>query len=234
MNASLKINATREISRFFRAAILFHLGFYAESDRDLEYNLLANPTHAMSTLCMGTNALYRGDYEKAEQFIERCLALNPAIVHGNLFSPLVAIHLGRLGVARERIGRTRQLFPDEAQLVSLEGLVLAHEGNFRLAEEAADRAVSINRSLTHTHHTWHDAAGIYAICGKPEKAIAQLRRCGEMGLPNYLLFRRDPHLRSLQGNPDFEALMSETLADYRSIGQEFDLRVDLKTDTAGV
>jgi hypothetical protein len=59
------------------------------------------------------------------------------------------------------------------------------------------------------------------LCGKPEKAIHQLRRCAELGLPNYLLFIRDPLLRTIQDEPGFTSLMSDLRRQYDQYHQEF-------------
>ncbi|HYL83721.1 MAG TPA: hypothetical protein VE263_05770, partial [Candidatus Angelobacter sp.] len=83
---------------------------------------------------------------------------------------------------------------------------------------------SANRkSVTHTHHTWHHAAGVYALCGRPEKALPQLQRCAEFGLPNYRLFTSDPTLRPLKDNPEFGALMSELRRHHDRFRTEFSL-----------
>jgi tetratricopeptide (TPR) repeat protein len=223
MNASLKINPTREVARQFRAAILFHLGFYDQAERDIEETLLINPGHVLPVQSQGMTALYRGDYEAAHDFYERAYSLNPANVHVNIFSPAPAILMGRLDVAREKIRRSRQIVPDEPQLMAMEGLILAHEGHFQPAEDTADQALKVQKTLTHTHHTWHDAAGVYAMCGKPEKAIPLLRRCAEMGLPNHLLFQSDPHLKNLRDHPEFQALITDLRCDHDRLAEEFGL-----------
>jgi serine/threonine protein kinase/tetratricopeptide (TPR) repeat protein len=226
--ASLKVNPTRDAARQFRSAILFHLGFYDQADRDVEEVLLRYPGHVLSVHSRGMVALYRGDYEVSNDFIARALSLNPAGVHSNLFFACPAIFMGRLDVARDRIRKARQMIPEEPELLAQEGLILAHEGNFSGAEELADQALESKRSLTHTHHVWHDAAGVYAMCGKPEKAILQLRRCGDMGLPNYLLFQRDPHLSNLRGDPDFQVLMTELRREYDRFQEEFGLSAEIQ------
>ena len=75
--------------------------------------------------------------------------------------------------------------------------------------------------MTHSHHTWHDAAGIYALCDKPDKAVRELRRCAGMGLPNDVLFRRDPHLSSLHSHADFQMLMNELRQSRAAFQEEF-------------
>jgi serine/threonine-protein kinase len=224
MNAALKVNPNRFQARMFRAAIFFHIGFYEESGRDQQESLLANPGFAMAVMGQGNVALYRGDYDAANELFERVLAMEPALVLANIFAPLPALLLGRIGVAREKIDKARQMVPEEPQLTCLTGLIAAHEGDFKLAEQLADEVCTENKkSVTHTHHTWHYAAGVYAICGKPEKALQQLRRCAQMGLPNYLLFGSDPFLRTLRDHPDFTALMSDLRREHDRYREEFRL-----------
>jgi tetratricopeptide (TPR) repeat protein len=223
MNAALKINPHRDVALQFRGAISFHLGFYAQAERDFKETLLWNPGSLLGIASQGMVALYRGDYEVAHDVYERTLSLNPAQVHANIFWALPDILLGRLDAAREKLGKARRMVPEEPELTAQEGLILAREGNFRAAEEKADRALESKRSFTHTHHTWHDAAGVYSLCGKPEKALFQLRRCADMGLPNYLLFQSDPHLRSLHEHPDFQALMTNLRREHDQFQEEFSL-----------
>ena len=224
INAALKINPSRYNVRQLRGAILFHLGHYQQAERDVEESLLANPGYALGVQTQGMIALYQGDYERAYQLMQRSLALDPALVHANIFCPLAPLYMGRLEEAQEKIRKARQMVPEETQLISLEALIAAFEGNFGKAEQLADEACSENRkSITHTHHTWHTAAGVYALCGKPDKAMFELRRCAKLGLPNYLLFGSDPNLRPLREHPDFIALQSDLRREHDQYRQEFDL-----------
>jgi len=223
LSAGLKVNPGRDNIRFIRGAILVHLGFYKAAERDLEECLLANP-HSMARISQGLIAHYRGDYAVAHDFIEQALALQPDSIHAHLVSPLNPLLMGRIAEARDTLRRARQMIPDEPQLTAIEGLIAAHEGNFQRAEQLADEAcLGDKKSLTHTHHVWHCAAGIYAMCGKPDKAIFELRRCAKMGLPNYDLFGREPCLRSLQSHPEFTGLMSDLRREHDQYREEFDL-----------
>jgi TolB-like protein/tetratricopeptide (TPR) repeat protein len=223
LNAALKVNPGRYTIRWFRGAILFHLGFYEEAGRDIEESLLANPEYAMALAGRGLMALYTGDYDAAREFNERALAVDPAFNHGYIWSPMAPLLMGRIEEAREKIRRARQAVPEESLMTSIEGLVAAHEGDFKRAEQLADEASLENgKSVTHTHHTWHCAAGVYALTGKPDKAILHLRRCAEMGLPNYPLFRSDPHLRPLRDLPEFMALLSDLRREYDRYRVEID------------
>jgi serine/threonine protein kinase/tetratricopeptide (TPR) repeat protein len=223
LNAALKINPSRHNARAHRAAILFHFGFHEAALADYDEATIANPQFALSLAGRSLTALYMGDYSKASEFVDKALALEPALIHANTNSPLPWIYTGDLKTARERLKIARQMIPDEPQMDCVEGMILAREGDFKRAEQLTDQAVASRRSLVHTHHSWHCAAGVYAMCGKPEKAVAELKRCAEGGLPNHRAFQRDPHLRTLHNHPEFIELMRNLRRDYEAFRQDFEL-----------
>ena len=223
LNAALTINPVQYNVRQLRGAVLFHYGFHEIAWKDMDEAVLANPQFALSHATYGFISTYEGDYEKSKRYYAHALQLEPALVHANLLSPLPYIYTGELEKAREQLRRASQMVPGEPQLISSEGLILAHEGNFARAEQLADEAAASRSGMVHLHHSSHCAAGIYALCGKPEKAVAVLKHCAETGLPNHRAFENDPHLRSLHDHPDFIALMRDLRRDYAAFQQEFNL-----------
>jgi TolB-like protein len=226
LNAALKLNPGCHQAQIWRGLILFHLGLYAEARQGLEEALAVHPEDTRTMVFLAQTALYSGDYEEAYELEKRALALDPAGVWPNLFFPTIPLYLGRPSEAAEALRRARQMVPGEATLTSVEGLITAHEGNFGLAEQLVDTAVESKKTLLHTHHLWHNAASAYAMCGKPEKAVKWLRECADMGLPNYLLFGSDPHLRGLHNRPEFLALMSDLRREHDLNREEFGLAED--------
>jgi serine/threonine protein kinase/tetratricopeptide (TPR) repeat protein len=223
LNAALTINPSRYNARNYRSALLFHSGFHESAWKDSDEAILANPHFALAYAGRGFIAVYEGDYDLADRLNQQALALEPALVHANVQSPLPAIYTGDFGRAREQLRKARQMVPGEPQFPSLEGLILALEGDFKRAEQLADEAASSQRSVMHLHHALHYSAGVYALCSKPDKAIVQLKRCAEMGLPNHRAFEKDPYLRSLHNHPDFVALMGDLRRDYKIFQEEFGL-----------
>jgi serine/threonine protein kinase/Tfp pilus assembly protein PilF len=223
LNAALKINPSRYSARAHRAALLFHFGFHEAALADFEEAMVANPQFALSYAGRSYTALYMGDYAKASEFVERALALEPGLIHANINSPLPSIYTGDLKTAREKLKVARQMIPGEPQLDCMEGMILAHEGDFKRAEQLADEAVASKGSMVHTHHSWHCAAEIYAMCDRPEKAVTELKRCAQGGLPNYRAFEKDPHLRSLHSHPEFIELMRDLRRDYEAFRKDFEL-----------
>ncbi|MGH9737700.1 MAG: protein kinase domain-containing protein [Candidatus Acidiferrales bacterium] len=223
LNAALKINPSRYSARTHRGALLFHMGFHEAALEDYDEAVVANPQFALSFASVSYTALYIGDYAKAAEFVDRALALEPGLVHANIQSPLPWIYTGELNTARKRLKIAQQMFPEEPQMDCMEGMILAREGDFRRAEQITDQAVASRRSLIHAHHSWHCAAGVYAMCGKPEKALAELKRCAEGGLPNHRAFEKDPHLRTLHNRPEFIELIGNLRRDYEAFRRDFEL-----------
>jgi DNA-binding winged helix-turn-helix (wHTH) protein/tetratricopeptide (TPR) repeat protein len=223
INAALKINPGRAFARAHRGVVLFHLGFHEASLGDFDEAALANPGFAIAYSARALTALYMGDYEQGERWVEKAQALDPALVFTHISAPLHAIYSGDVGKAWENLRLARNMIPDEPQVAATEALILAHEGQLRRAEELADEAVRSKGSVLHSHHAWHCAAGAYAICGLPDKAIHVLKRCAENGLPNHRAFEADPHFRSLLGHPEFVALMRDIRRGYELLREEFGL-----------
>jgi serine/threonine protein kinase/tetratricopeptide (TPR) repeat protein len=222
-NSAVKINPNFYAARTYRAAIFFHYGFHELGMEDTNESVLVAPEFALSYASKGFIAQYEGDYELADHCYQQALAREPGLVHGNIQAPLPHIYLGNLGKAREVLRHAQQMIPGEPQLTACEGLILACEGNFKRAEELADEAATSKRSVLHLHHMMHTAAEVYALCGKPDKAIHQLKRASEIGLPNHRAFENDAHLSPIRTHPDFLSLMRDLRRDHEQLRHELDL-----------
>ncbi len=227
LNAALKINPLRQTARHQRSAMLWHLGFLEAATADAEELQMASPALVLPLLHLGNIAVQRGDFQQAIDYSERVFSLEPGhvLLHMNL--PMMLLWAERLAEARQALEKARQIVPNESFVTGLEAIFSALDGNFARAEALADEAAQSVRSLTHTHHTWHYCAGAYALSGKPEKALAELQRCAQLGLPNYRLFEMDPYLRSLRTNPAFLELMTALRREHDSIREEFGLEAEV-------
>jgi tetratricopeptide (TPR) repeat protein len=189
--AALKVDSSYHNALHWRAVLLFHLGHYTQASRDLDDALRIDPPFVGSQVSKAQIALETGNAERFAELYERLLEQEPRMIHALLLSPLPSIWLGRLDEAQRKIQRTRANYPSEPQITAMEATVASLRGDFQLAESLADQSVAAESGTLHLHHAWHCAAGAYAICGKPEKAMTQLRRSADCGLPNYKLFSRD-------------------------------------------
>ena len=221
LNRARDLNPGCHQAQVWHGLILFHLGLHVEARQSLMAALARNPSDVRTLTFIGTTALYSGDYELADEYEARALAADATNVWGNLFYPGIALYLGAPERAMERVRLARQLLPEEPTIDSTEALIWAHRGETAKAYSILEQALTRGKPLLHIHHMWHNAASVYAMCGDAERAIHWLRSAAGMGLPNYPLFARDPHLRNLAGNPQFEQFMLDVKAGWLDYRRQF-------------
>ena len=228
LNAAIKIDPARPTARHQRAAILWHLGFLDEAERDALALQLTHP--ALSFSHQGAVALQRGDFDKSAEFYRKALELEPNGVLLHLLAPVAKLYAGRIDEARLAVDRARRMFPTESFGLGMESIIAGIDGDVRRAETIADEAVMSKHSMTHTHHTWHSCAAAYALSGRADKAIHELERCAALGLPNYQLFQIDPYLHSLRGDSRFMELTSRLRREHDALRDEFGLDAEHLAD----
>jgi hypothetical protein len=67
----------------------------------------------------------------------------------------------------------------------------------------------------------HHAAATCAVLEKPAQAVTLLRKAARIGLPNYPLFRDEPHFRPLQNYAPFLRLMTVLRKEWTGYRKEF-------------
>jgi eukaryotic-like serine/threonine-protein kinase len=222
-NSVVKINPSFYTARAYRGTLLIHYGFHELGMEDTNEATSIAPEFAFPYAFRGYIAQYDGDYELADYYYQQSLAREPVLIYANIQAPLPHIYLGNLGKARETLRHAQQMIPGEPQLTACEGLILACEGNFKRAEELADLAAVSTGGVHHLHHMMHTAAEVYAICGKPEKAIHEVKRATEAGFPNHRAYENDAHLRSIHNHPEFLSLMRTLRRDHEQLRLELNL-----------
>ena len=221
LNRALNLNPGCHQAQVWRGLILFHLGLHVEARQSLMAALAQNPSDVRTLTFIGHTALYSGDYDLADEYDARALAADPKNVWANLFYPGIALYVGAPDRAMERIRLARQLLPEEPTIDSTEALVWAHRGETAKAYSILEQALARGKPLLHIHHMWHDAASVYAMGGDADRAIRWLRSAADMGLPNYPLFVRDPHLRPLAGNTQFQQFMAGVKTEWLEFRRQF-------------
>ena len=223
LQAALKVNPHDVNAHQWRGAILMHLGFYEQALLDVSEVLAITPNAPLALANIAYIAGDTGDHEKSLDYYERAFRADPTLIHPNILFPTGEIYAGNLGEARVKLARGRQMVPEEPQLDAAESVLFALEGTTDKALELVDRALA-GKPRLHTHHTWYFSAVTFALCGQPEKAIQWLGECAGMGLPNPHLFANDPHLKSLQGIPEFRVLLADVRQQSDQLRAEFGFR----------
>jgi tetratricopeptide (TPR) repeat protein len=109
--------------------------------------------------------------------------------------------------------------PRNSDFQAARAVVLASDGRHDAARDAIRLALSGNTTASHFHHAAYSIAQAYALIGDRDAALEFLRRTAADGMPCYPLFRDDPHLRSLAGDPRFVRFMSELRQQFEHLAK---------------
>ena len=208
LRTCLRTHAASQQPKVWQSLIFYHVGLLDEAYDCLTESLQASPNDPLMFNTFGQVAFCRGDYENAEQQFENSLSADPVGIWGNLWAPTAPLYRNDLERAEAKIQAGLKLFPADPMLSGCEALLWAKRGERQKARQASLRAVK-GKALIHTHHVWHLLAAAHVVLGEPMRAIALLRNASNFGLPNYPLFRDDPHLHSLTTYPQYLRLLSD-------------------------
>lgn len=218
---ALRLNPGCQPALIWQCLIFLHVGMHHEAKQGLTAALATNPDDAFTLVFTGQVAMYEGDYEEAYEYYDRALAVDRANLWGNLFFPIVPLYADQFERCEEKLRAGRQVVPGDSWLTSCEALLWAKRGERRKAEQTVERALRGGKPLLHLHHMFHTAAAVYALLERPAQAIGLLRKASRIGLPNYPVFRDDPHFASLRNHTQFLRLLADLKRGWESYKREF-------------
>ena len=192
-----------------------HYGFMAEARGELEASLSLDPSDGCDnpTRCFGFSRPRVARVLWYQQKFDSALAIYRTIptLGGREWEKAVVLNgLGRAaeGLAVLDAARTAGV-PELADREAVRGLLHAALGHSKEALDHLAAAMAHPESASHFHHAQFTIACAYARLGRTADAVRWLTRTAENGMPNYPLFRNDPNLKALQGNPEYERLMAD-------------------------
>ncbi|MGH9775677.1 MAG: protein kinase domain-containing protein [Candidatus Acidiferrales bacterium] len=221
LNHSLDLSPGCHPALVWKCLILLHVGLLEEAKEGLLEALASHPDDGFTLTFLAQALMLQGHHEESEDFLARALTLDPANLWANLFAPMNLLYTKSPEGAAERIRSAQQIVPGDGFLTSWEALLWAKRGEFRKAETVVRRALKSGKTVLHTHHMLHTAAAVYATIGKPAPAVALLRKASATGLPNYPVFRDDPHFQTLRNNAQYVKLLGELRRDWEKYRREF-------------
>jgi TolB-like protein/Tfp pilus assembly protein PilF len=188
------------------AAICLHIGRFHEAHVAHEASQRANPKNR--TYNLEYIHLYSGDFARAEQAAAVWLREAPDNWNAWYYGAQPPLMTGDLDVAEQRLAAGLKLSPDEAALLSLQGILHARRKEPDAALECVRKALDLPIGFGHAHHTYYQSACVYAVLRDTAKAMAWLERSVDTGYPCWPLFKRDPHLDNLRQEPAFQRLVA--------------------------
>lgn len=221
LQEALRRNPGYHPALVWRCLIFLHVGMLDEAVEGLQTALAAHPDDGFTLTFLAQAKTYQGKKEEAEPYFRRALSLDPQSLWANLFSPQIPLYGSNPEPAAAIIKTAQHFFPDDALLLGWEALLWAKRGEFRKAERFARKALTVGKSMLHTHHMWHTVAATYATIGKRQLAVPLLNRAAKNGLPNYPLFRDDPHFQSMHDYAPYLKLLARLKKETAGYRREF-------------
>jgi DNA-binding winged helix-turn-helix (wHTH) protein/tetratricopeptide (TPR) repeat protein len=212
----LAVQPNNERAHNRMAAICLHIGRLQEARIAHEQAQRANPRTRSNNLEFFY--LYSGDFAHAEKAAERWIRDERGETRYALwFYPLPPLMTGDLDLAEHRLAEASKQLPAGPLIISLQGLLHARRNQPELALQCVRRALDFGRSFGHTHHTYYQIAGVYAILGETHKAMEWLERSVDAGFACWPFFRIDPHFENLRGEPEFKRLVADLEHKYTAL-----------------
>lgn len=219
--SALRLNPGSHAARVWQCLVFLHVGLLEKALEGLQTTLAAQPNDGFTLTFLGQTLQFQGVGDEAAEYFSRALALDPSSLWATLFYPGVELNRGKQDAAEMRIRLAEQLFPGDPLVTSYQALLWALRGEQRKAEQVVRKTFRGAKSMLHTHHAVHNVAAVYALTGKPARAVAMLEKASGTGLPNYPLFRDDPHLRPLHSYAPYHKLLAKLRREWESYRQEF-------------
>ena len=196
-------------------SLYFHYGFMDEARASLEASLSLDPRDGCDdpTRCQGFSRPRMARVLWYQQRFDSALAIYQRMpfLGGFIWEKAVVLNaLGRPEQGLALLDSARGGDPENGDRVAARGLLYAAMGQTKEALTHLNAVIARPATgLSHFHHAQFTIACAYARLGRKADAVEWLRRTAANGMPNYPLFRNDPNLRGLQGDPEYEAFMTD-------------------------
>ncbi len=195
--------------------IYLHRGLLDKAVDEFRATLAIDPAHYGAIRRLGIVLVYRGQYEAGlRQFREV-----PPESNQSLWNYQVAWGLLYLGRDKEAADLMEHYLRDHPEdrggvVTSTRAILEAKRGDASRAEADIRAAIVKGRGFIHFHHTAYNIASVYALLGRPARAVYWLRQAAEGGWPCYPYFARDPNLNHIRSDPEFVAFMKQLKTEW--------------------
>ena len=196
-------------------SLYFHYGFMDEARRELMASLSLDPQDGCDdpTTCQGFSRPRVARVLWYQQKFDSALAIYESMPFIGNFAWEYGIVLNGVGRPADGLAMLDSVkaagLRESADHIAVRALLNATLRRPEAAFASIKSAIARGSSRSHSHHAAFTIACTYAVLGRRADAVEWLRRAATNGMPNYPLFRNDPNLRDLQGDPAYEALMAD-------------------------
>jgi len=213
---ALELNPNLARAHHNLGLIYLHRGLLNKAVDEFRATLAIDPANYGATRRLGIVLVYRGQYEAGlRQFREV-----PPESNQSLWNYQVAWGLLYLGRDKEAADLMEHYLRDHPEdrggvVTSTRAILEAKRGDASRADADIRTAIEKGRGFIHFHHTAYNIASVYALLGRPARAVYWLRQTAEGGWPCYPYFARDPNLDRVRRDSEFVAFMKQLKAQWQ-------------------
>ena len=210
-----------------RGEYLCDAGRYAEAVADFSAAIEEEPTSTYAYYGRGWNYEILGEDAKALEDYNTALDIDQDDSYYHLMR-------GRL---LERTGRHDEAVRDYEAILQLDTAVvdgsrrhyaLHFFGRDDEALEWADKILDLDQEARGNHY---DKGCLLSLMGRPDEAVACLRKALEMGYRNFVHFAVDKDLDPIRELPEYKAMIEEYKAKHAEYLKEFELEMPASEET---
>jgi serine/threonine-protein kinase len=199
-------------------SLYMHIGLLDRALAEYDTALALDPTSVFVPPRIARVHWYQRKYEDSRREFEALAN------RANSMAPERALVLNYLGERARALAVLDSTLvargnPRNYDLQAARAVVLASDGRRDAARDAIRQALAGDTAASHFHHAAYSIAQAYALMGDRDAALEFLRRTAASGMPCYPLFRDDPHLRSLAGDPRFVRFMNELRQQFEHLAK---------------
>jgi TolB-like protein len=203
---ALQLNPNLDQPHFYRAAAFYHLGLEEAVEAEVVAGLRINPLNKLEALrARGTAALSSGRYSEAVALMEEARGLSSA--------PVADWYLAQAYYYEGAPERAEKILTEVQGGAQAEQRAKATLASFLAARNEKQRAEKLLGEVLagsyQDHHVHYSVGVTYAQLGDKVKARLWLARAIATGFPCYPWFLRDQLLRPLQGDTEYERMLSD-------------------------
>jgi tetratricopeptide (TPR) repeat protein len=223
---ALELDPNLDLPYAYRARAFYHLGLMNLAARDVREGLAINTDNRNRIELLRTQGivdLLNGEYSQALSSLEEAQRLNG--------EPLSDVYLAQAyyyqgGTAHaEKLLEELRRSPSASVAARAQATLssfIAARGSRKQSEELL-RAVIAGRYMD--HHVAYSVGAAYAQLGQHNEALLWLRKAADTGFPCHPWYARDPLLRPLGADREFQSFMAVSQKSWESAKVRYTLPV---------
>ncbi|MCI0603310.1 protein kinase [bacterium] len=208
---AIKLDPNLAEVHVYLGGIYHHVGLVEEALQEVTTALKLDPTNSLGRSNRVMALFFHHEYQQA-------LSASEQSPGDEIWRALSLLYLGDIQKSATVMKELLQTEPQRRSLVrvwdasflhSCYAALLAKTGDKAEAEKHIRMAIEKDRGLGHFHHSEYNIALAYALMGKTAPAIEWLQKTGDHGFSCYPFFEKDPHLKNLHGQHEFETFLEK-------------------------